>query len=249
MFFSIRQRRDRSDGTFSNDSQAKLEANLSYDGSYTGVEFGRSDVEADGGSSFYTVQGSEMDLPLNPGKDTQVLAPKPLRPNGTSGVLDRVPTFRTEGGGGYSFTGERYGTSSRQSDGRLRQGSDGHEIDAWDTQDTHDTMKLPPIRPSTPLLNSVHNLSLSEVAYRENASSSSVQVNDPFASSETLVTGSHRATPNTSSSRSSQTPVLSQVQARNGVYPYDDDERTPMPYQSTPIYAPPPGPPPGYQTR
>ncbi|KAL5503758.1 hypothetical protein ACEPAH_7829 [Sanghuangporus vaninii] len=139
------------------------------------------------GSSVFNPNESESDLPLNPGEDStyqqwdahgqaagfsgdprfsqSLHAPTPRR----AGFPDvsRIPTYRTEGGGGYSTTGERYdspsvdlqssssSTSQSVSPARtpaVHRQESGDSV-GWDAAGTvgGEAYRLPTIQPHTPL--------------------------------------------------------------------------------------------------
>ncbi|KAI5117038.1 hypothetical protein M0805_004745 [Coniferiporia weirii] len=141
---------------------------------------------ASGSSAAFNPRESDSDLPLNPGEDSSyqqwdaqgravgysgnpnfsynVHAPIPQR-TGLSEVA-RIPTYRTEGGGGYSSSGVRYdatpaavapvsGSASRTaSPGRPQQRQESMDTVSWDAAGQGmgpESFQLPSIHPHTPL--------------------------------------------------------------------------------------------------
>ncbi|KAL5526992.1 hypothetical protein ACEPAF_8721 [Sanghuangporus sanghuang] len=136
------------------------------------------------GSSVFNPNESESDLPLNPGEDStyqqwdaqgqaagfsgdprfsqSLHAPTPRRADFPD--VSRIPTYRTEGGGGYSTTGERYASpsadlqpsssSTSQSVSPVRTPAvHRQESGDWDAAGTvgGEVYRLPTIQPHTPL--------------------------------------------------------------------------------------------------
>ncbi|KAL5485629.1 hypothetical protein ACEPAI_6670 [Sanghuangporus weigelae] len=138
------------------------------------------------GSSVFNPNESESDLPLNPGEDNayqqwdahgqaagfsgdprfseSLHAPTPRRADFPD--VSRIPTYRTEGGGGYSTTGERYASPSADllpSSSTSQSASPAHtpavhrqesgDSVGWDAARTvgGEAYRLPTIQPQTPL--------------------------------------------------------------------------------------------------